>query len=479
LKFETVIGLEVHVQLDTRSKVFATESFVFGANPNTHVSPISLAHPGALPSINEQCIAYAMKLGLALGCEISRESFFDRKNYFYPDLPKGYQLSQDQVPLCIGGGLKIAEENGSTRHISLHHIHLEEDAGKSVHDQDPRHSFVDLNRAGVGLLEIVTNPDFRSAEEVSEFLGAIRKLVRYLGISDGDMEKGNMRCDANISIRPFGQEAYGTRVEIKNLNSIRHTRQAIAFEEKRQAALVNAGESIRQETRAFNPDTGATSSMRDKESADDYRYFPEPDLLPLAISEETLEKLRASLPELPWVRQARYIAELGLDIKKAKPLSEKLAVAQYFEQLMDAGLTAKLASNWLLGSVSAYLKEEKIEIEAFVLKPTSLAEVAKLVEAGKVPLKIAKEQLFAALIAQPEADPLALATQHNWLMESRDDELASAMQALIEKHPNEVERFRKGKKQLAGFFIGQLMREFKGKLDPKAIKAEVMKQLNK
>lgn len=479
MEFEAVIGLEVHVQLDTQSKVFATEDFAFGASANQNVSPVSMAHPGALPSINKTCVEYAIKLGLAMNCEIARETYFDRKNYFYPDLPKGYQLSQDNHPICGGGYMDLQLEDGSTKRITLDRIHLEEDAGKSIHDQDPRYTLIDLNRAGAGLLEIVSNPDFRTIEEVSIFLGEIRRLVRYLGVSDGDMEKGNMRCDANISIRPVGQEAYGTRVEVKNLNSIRHTRQAISYEIQRQISQLSAGESIEQQTRTFNTQTGLTAPMRDKETADDYRYFPEPDLSPLLIEEHTLERLRAELPELPWQRFDRYTKELGLDSKKAMPLIERIESARYFEALMQNGLSARLASNWMLGPIQAHLNETKTEIENFPISPAKLAKMAMLAEEGKLPLKLAREALFPALIKAPEADPLKLATSLNLLMESKGDELAEAMDALILRHPEETQKFRSGKKQLAGFFIGQLMRQFKGKLDPKEIKKVVFEKLNK
>ncbi len=478
MNFETVIGLEVHVQLDSRSKVFATEDFAFGAQANSHVSPISMAHPGALPSINEACVLHAIKLGLAMNCEISRYTYFDRKNYFYPDLPKGYQLSQDAHPICQGGYMNLRLKNGENKYISLDRIHLEEDAGKSIHDQDPDNTLIDLNRAGTGLMEIVTHPDFRSAEEAGLFLSEIRKLVRYLGISDGDMEKGNMRCDANISLRPVGQEAYGTRVEVKNLNSIRHMRQAIVYEEERQALALNAGKSIKQQTRTFNTETGTTAAMRDKETADDYRYFPEPDLLPLWIEEETLDEIRAQLPELPWQRLKRYTEELGLGFKKAQPLTELLERAQYFEALMKEGLTARLASNWLLGPIRTHLNESKSEIEDFPLSTATIASMAMLVESGKLPLKLAREKLFPALLAAPQREPLALATELNLLMEEKSDELAQAMDALIAQHPEETERFRKGKKQLAGFFIGLLMKQFKGKLDPQEVKKIVFEKLN-
>lgn len=478
MEFETVIGLEVHVQLDTQSKVFATEDFAFGAAANQNVSPISMAHPGALPSINQTCVEYAIKLGLAMHSEIARETHFDRKNYFYPDLPKGFQLSQDSHPICGGGYMDLRLEDGNIKRITLDRIHLEEDAGKSIHDQDPKHTLIDLNRAGAGLLEVVTNPDFRSTEEVSLFLGEIRKLVRYLGISDGDMEKGNMRCDANISLRPVGQEAYGTRVEVKNLNSIRHTRQAISYEVSRQQAELSSGGQISQQTRTFNTDTGLTAPMRDKETADDYRYFPEPDLLPLFISEKTLDKLRGELPELPWQRLDRYTQELGLDSKKAMPLTERIENARYFEALMEAGLTPRLASNWMLGPIQAHLNETKTEIEDFPISPGSLAKMALLADEGKLPLKLARETLLPALIDAPDKDPLQLAISLNLLMESKGDELSEAMDALIEQYPAEADRFRKGKKQLAGFFIGHLMKQFKGKLDPKEVKKVVFEKLN-
>jgi aspartyl-tRNA(Asn)/glutamyl-tRNA(Gln) amidotransferase subunit B len=476
MDFEAVMGLEVHVQLGTQSKIFATESFAFGGFPNSHVSPISMAHPGALPSINEACVRSAIKLGLATHCRIAPFTYFARKNYFYPDLPKGYQLSQDQDPICQEGHLELKLESGN-RNIRIHRIHLEEDAGKSIHDQDPHYSLIDLNRAGVGLVEIVTHPDFRTLEEVTVFLTEIRKLVRYLEISDGDMEKGNLRCDANVSIRPRGEEKLGTRVEIKNLNSMRNASRAIAYEIERQVSVVEQGGKIEQETRTFHVDTGATSPMRDKETADDYRYFPEPDLLPLQLEAEVLEEIRKEIPALPWERHQRYTQEFGLEADKAETLTERRESAEYFEALLAAGLEARLASNWQLGPIRSYLNDQQIDIDRFPIPPQQMAALAQLVEHKQVTLKVAKGQLFEAMLESPQATPLALARQLNLLLESQEDELEAAMKQLTEQFPEETARYRKGQKKLAGFFVGQLMRKFKGKADPKEVNRVVREVL--
>lgn len=477
--YQPVMGLEVHVQLHTKSKVFATEGFQFGAEANQWVSPITLAHPGALPSINQVCIEYAIRLGLATNCEIARHTYFARKNYFYPDSPKGYQLSQAEHPICENGYLDLELAEGKHKRIGIERIHLEEDAGKSIHDQDPSSTQIDLNRAGTGLLEIVTRPDFRTIEEVGIFLTEIRKLVRYLEISDADMEKGNMRCDANISVRLAGTETLGTRVEVKNLNSINFTRKAIRYEIERQISLLTAGQPIKQETRTYDINRGITASMREKETSDDYRYFPEPDLQPLALTDATISAIQASLPELPKSRFKRYVSALGLSPHKAAALTEQKAFSDYFEAVMAAGCDADAASTWLLGPVNAYLNAEKLEIETVGLPPKQIAAAAALVKEGKVSFSAAKAQLFPLMIKYPNELPATLARSNNLILADQSDELEAAMHALMKKHPDEVARFRKGKKQLAGFFVGQLMRQFKGKADPKAVNRVVRDELNR
>jgi len=474
--YQPVIGLEIHVQLSTRSKVFATEAFAFGGEPNTYVSPISLAHPGALPSLNQACIEQVVKLGLATHCQIDRQGYFARKNYFYPDLPKGYQLSQDQRPICYEGQVEVLQSDGSLKRVSLERIHLEEDAGKSIHDLDPEESLIDLNRAGTGLAEVVTRPDLRSAEEAGALLAEMRRLVRYIGVSDANMEQGNLRCDANVSIMPVGAEAYGTRVEIKNLNSITHLMRAIEHEIARQVRTVESGGTIVQETRTWDPVSQQTLPMRGKEMAADYRYFPEPDLLPLDLSEDLLHDLAASLPELPQARFQRYVAA-GIPVNESFTLIEQRAFSDYFEALQRQSGDPKTAANWLLGPVRTYLNAEGIEIADFPVPPQAIAALMALVEEGQVSLPAAREQVFPALIAAPETAPQALAQRLEVMMESQAGELASAMAALMAAHPDEVARFRAGKKQLHGFFVGQLMRQFRGKADPKEVNEVVRQKL--
>ena len=450
-KYQVVIGLEVHVQLLTQSKIFATEAFSFGSQPNVHISPITMAHPGALPSFNGQCLLHAIKLGLATDCTIARDTFFDRKNYFYPDLPKGYQLSQDRIPICSNGRLEIRLPDGSYKVVEIGRIHMEEDAGKSIHDQDAHASFIDLNRSGVGLVELVTRPDLRSPEEAGAFLAEIRKLVRYLQISDGNMEEGSLRCDANVSVMLKDTNTYGTRVEIKNINSISHVIKAITYEADRQIDVLESGGWLQQETRTWNFSTGTTAPMRDKEQADDYRYFPEPDLLPVRVAEEQLEEIRQQIPELPIQRMKRYTDQLGIPANESLTLVEQKDFSDYFEVLSRQLQDAKLAANWLLGPVRTWMNEENARISAFSVSMDHLINMIQLVNDGKIGRNAAREKLFPQMLLQPTVAPQKLAAELEIFLDTNTTELEEAVEALILQHPEETKKYRAGKKALMGF----------------------------
>ncbi|RMG24082.1 MAG: Asp-tRNA(Asn)/Glu-tRNA(Gln) amidotransferase subunit GatB [Bacteroidetes bacterium] len=476
-KYQAVIGLEVHVQLQVKSKIFATEAFTFGSEPNEHISVITLAHPGALPSINGACVQQALKMGLATHCHIPTATYFARKNYFYPDLPKGYQLSQAENPICQNGYLDVPMPDGGLHRIRIERIHLEEDAGKSIHDLDERDTLIDLNRAGAGLIELVTYPDLRSADEACAFMAEIRKLVRYLGVGDGNMEQGNLRCDANVSVMLKTATEYGTRVEVKNLNSINYLGKAINYEIERQIALIENGGEVRQSTRTWQVSTGTTQLMRDKETADDYRYFPEPDLQPLRISREQLAQLQEALPVLPAALYERYTQELGLSYLEAMALVEQASTARYFDALLEQKLEARVAYNWLMGPVKSYLNEHQLETEAFPVEPARLAALIRLVEGGKVSHNAARERLLPAMMLHAEAEPAHLARELNVLMESNTTAIAQAMEALMQEFPDEVARYRNGRKGLMGFFVGKIMKAFKGKANPKEVNQVVKSQL--
>ncbi|MEZ4776864.1 MAG: Asp-tRNA(Asn)/Glu-tRNA(Gln) amidotransferase subunit GatB [Bacteroidia bacterium] len=476
-QYQTVIGLEIHVQLLTNSKIFAQEGFSFGSLPNHHVSVITMAHPGALPSINRRCIDHAVKIGLATHCQINRNSFFARKNYFYPDLPKGYQMSQDTDPICTHGFIDIRTESGSQQKIRIGRIHLEEDAGKSLHDQDPHISMIDLNRAGVGLVEIVTEPDLRSAEDAATLLAEIRRLVRFLEISDGNMEEGSLRCDANISVMPVGSETLGTRVEVKNMNSFNHLTRAILYESERQIALIEAGGKVVQETRTWDVNTQKTSPMRQKETADDYRYFPEPDLLPLGLTEEYIEKIRSEIPRLPQELYLEYTESLQIAHNEAMTLTEQKNFADYFEAIRKLTPFEKEASNWLLGPVRAWLNDSGKEIGDFPISTEKLADLIRLVQEDKISNHAARDQVFPIMLVRPEESPLAIAGELNILLESKQDEVENAMIALMNQFPQETTRYRSGKKGLKGFFVGHIMRQFQGKASPREVNDVVERML--
>jgi len=388
-KYETVIGLEVHIQLSTLRKVFAPEDFVFGSEPNHHVSPVSMAHPGALPTPNLKCLRHIIKLGLAIGCEITPISYFARKNYFYPDLPKGFQLTQDTLPICGEGKMEITISGKHKKEIQIERIHLEEDAGKSIHDIHPTQTLIDLNRAGVGLAELVTKPDLRSAEEAGAFLAEIRRIVRYLQISDGNMEEGSLRCDANVSVMPRGSDTYGTRVEIKNINSISQVIKAISYESKRQMRCLEAGESLTQETRTWDVQKGKSFPMRDKETADDYRYFPEPDMQPVKVSKELLEELAAEIPRLPQERVEIYKKTYKIHKNEAQTLADQREFSDYFETLIKYTDSPKSAANWMLGAVRSHLNETSTDISQFPLSPEHFSSLIKRATEKKVILNAA------------------------------------------------------------------------------------------
>ncbi len=465
-RYETVVGLEVHIQLSTKTKLFCGDSAAYGGAPNTHISPITLAHPGTLPVLNKTAVEFAIKLGLALGCDITRHSFFDRKHYFYPDLPKGFQTSQSRSPVCMGGQLKVSV-GGEEKLVQIHHIHLEEDAGKSIHDADPDYTCIDLNRAGVPLLELVTEPVLRSSEEAYSFLTNLRKLVRWTGICDGNMEEGSLRCDANISIRPVGQSELGTKVEVKNLNSIRNVRRAIDAEVERQTKMLDNNETIIQQTRGYDADSNTTTGQRDKEEANDYRYLPCPDLPPFEISDAWLSEVQEMLPELPETLFEKYTTALGLPAQDAEVLTEEKALSDYFNQLVKETSHVKAAANWLLGPIKSWLNGQNAEISSLPLSPAQLAAVIEIVQSGAVSFSAASYTLLTAVLQQPMADVKTLAASLNLVMDSNEDELESWVKEVLAAMPDKVKEYQKGKKGLIGLFVGEVKKRSKGKADPK------------
>ncbi len=468
-KYEVVIGLEVHAQLATNSKLFCGDSTVFGAEPNTHISPITLGHPGTLPKTNKKAVNYAIRMGLACSCEIEKDNYFARKNYFYPDLPKGYQISQHTTPICKGGLVRIKTDDGTYRNVQLNRIHLEEDAGKSIHDLDDLYTCIDLNRAGTPLIEIVTEPDIFSAEEAYQYVTEIRKLVRWLAICDGNMEEGSLRCDANISLKPKGSSVLGTRVEVKNLNSIRNVKKAIEFEVERLAKILDAGEKVQQQTRSFDASNDTTFAIRDKEEANDYRYFPDPDLAPFHLTESFIQNIAAELPVLPNELQRKYESELGLSLYDAHQLSEELQTAQYFNSVIQFTTNYKAVANWILGPIRQWLHENHQTIDQLGLAPEKLAGLLALVDEGKVNFSIASSKILAVLIEEPHQSALAIAETLNLLQVSDSGELEKWVDEVIAKMPDKVAEYKKGKKGLIGLFVGEVKKLSKGKADPKAV----------
>jgi aspartyl-tRNA(Asn)/glutamyl-tRNA(Gln) amidotransferase subunit B len=466
-KYEVVIGLEVHAQMLTKSKAYSNDINEYGSNPNTNVSVISLGHPGTLPKMNKKTIEFAIKLGLACGSSIAKDQYFARKNYFYPDLPKGYQITQDKTPICTGGNIFIKSVDGEEKSIGITRIHMEEDAGKSIHDVDVFDTLVDLNRAGVPLLEIVSEPDIRSSQEAYDYLTEVRKLVRYLDICDGNMEEGSMRCDANVSVRLLNAPEFGTKVEVKNMNSIRNVQRAIEFEINRQIELLEKGEFIAQETRGFDALKGITISMRSKEAANDYRYFPEPDLQPLVIDEQQIAQIKSEMPALPRELFQKYTSELGLTTYDASILTDSKPIALFFEEIIQSTNNYKAAANLVMGDIKSYLNHNGLEISEFPIKAKTIAHLVQLVETGKISSSVASQQIFPILIDQPSKDPLELAIELNLIQESDEGSLKTYIQQVIDENPVEVERYVAGEKQLTGFFMGKLMKVSGGKADPK------------
>ncbi|MFD0764709.1 Asp-tRNA(Asn)/Glu-tRNA(Gln) amidotransferase subunit GatB [Mucilaginibacter lutimaris] len=476
-KYELVVGLEVHAQLSTLSKAFSSDSAAFGAEPNHHVSPVSLGHPGTLPRINKRMVEYAVKMGLACNCIINLKNTFARKNYFYADLPKGFQTTQDQQPICLGGGVTVKLSDGSSKTIAIHHIHMEDDAGKSSHDQHDQYSLIDLNRAGVPLIEIVSEPDLRSAEEAGQFLTEIRRILRYLDICDGNMEEGSMRCDANISVRLKGATQFGNRCEVKNLNSIRNVQRAIEHEFARQVEIIEAGGHIDQNTLNFNADTGETSVLRSKEMANDYRYFPEPDLLPVQIIEEQLDVIRKSMPALPNELFEKYTKNLGLSDYDAGVIIADKDFAVYFEELIKHTTNYKSAANWVMGAVRSYINDNSINVADFNLPPKNLAGLIQLVDEGKVNNSVATQKLFPEMLKVNNKTADQLAKDLNLLISGDTNEVDEFIRAALAKYPDKVVEYQKGKKGVLGLFMGEVMKLSKGKIDPQKTNQLLIKEL--
>jgi aspartyl-tRNA(Asn)/glutamyl-tRNA(Gln) amidotransferase subunit B len=478
ISYQPVIGLEIHAQLQTNSKIFASDPVLFGQEANTLISPISLGHPGTLPKLNKKVVEYAIKMGLAIGSKIAAKQYFDRKNYFYPDLPKGYQITQDKTPICMGGAILVHLKEGD-KLMEFHHIHLEEDAGKSLHEGDNPYSFLDYNRAGTPLIEMVTEPSIYSSEEAFALVSEVRKLVRYLGICDGNMEEGSLRADVNVSIRPVGTTTLGTKVEIKNMNSLRNIQRAIEYEIIRQTKVLNEGGSLIQETRTFDAHAGTTHSMRVKETMNDYRYFPEPDLAPVEISESWLNEIKATMPLLPWEQEQKLIKNYHLPAYDAHFLADTREMALYFEETAQHSKAYKSISNWLMGPVKSHLNDKNQSITDFELSPKALAEIVELVEKGTLTHNLAAHQLFPLAIENPDKSAEKIVEEQGWLHGQSGDELTKWVQEAIAAYPDKVKEYQKGKKGLIALFIGEVMKKSRGTADPKRVNQLMSEELAK
>jgi aspartyl-tRNA(Asn)/glutamyl-tRNA(Gln) amidotransferase subunit B len=474
MQFESVIGLEVHTQLKTKTKIFCGCSTEFGAPPNTHTCPVCIGMPGVLPVLNKKVVELTLKMALATGCQIARLSRFARKNYFYPDLPKGYQISQYELPLAEHGSLTI-EINGQKRTIGITRIHMEEDAGKLIHDQDRPVSRVDLNRTGVPLIEIVSEPDMRSPEEAGDYLRRLHAIARYLEISDGNMEEGSFRCDANISLRPEGIETFGTRTEIKNLNSFKNVEKALKYEIVRQKEILMDGGKIVQETRLWDPQKGRTGSMRGKEEAHDYRYFPDPDLLPLKIDEDWIKRIKKELPELPEAKKQRFMTNLGLTAYDADILTADKELADYFDACLATYHSPKQICNWIMGPLLGWLKSQGKNIPSSPIPPPHLAQLTQLIEDGTISGKIAKTVF--EIMTKSDKSPKQIVTEKKMVQVTNTDAIDDAVVKVIEASPNEVRRYIQGEKKLLGFFVGQVMKATKGKANPKLVNERLRNKL--
>lgn len=472
--YEAVIGLEVHAQLKTNSKLFCSCSTQFGNEPNSNVCPVCSGMPGALPVVNKRAVEYAVRMALATKCEVNLENVFARKNYFYPDLPMGYQISQFELPIAEHGNIEISLESGR-KTIGITRIHMENDAGKSIHSQTENASFVDLNRAGTPLIEIVSEPDMRSPEEAEAYLRSLHAILLYLGICDGNMEEGSFRCDANVSIRPRGQEEFGTRAELKNMNSFRNVRRAIAYEIERQEDLLEDGEEVVQETRLFDVDKGVSMPMRGKEEAHDYRYFPDPDLLPLKLDQEWVEGIRQSLPELPEIRRARFIEEFGLPEYDADVLTGDRLMADYYEAALAVYNEPKKLSNWMMTDMLRVCNDAGCGIDACGLAPEDFGKLVRIVNDGVINQKVG-QKVFKELF-EAGGDPEAYVKEKGLVQISDSGALETAVDEVIAENPDEVEAYRGGKKKLMGFFVGQIMRKTKGQANPKLVNQILAKKL--
>jgi aspartyl-tRNA(Asn)/glutamyl-tRNA(Gln) amidotransferase subunit B len=475
-KYELVVGLEVHAQLITASKAYSADPNAYGDHPNTNVSVVTLGHPGTLPVANKKVVEHAIRLGLATHCSIAPWMHYARKNYFYPDLPKGYQITQDHTPICTKGFVMIPVEGGEKR-IGITRIHMEEDAGKSIHDVDPFNTLVDLNRAGVPLVEVVSEPDIRSGQEAYDYLVEIRRLVRYLDICDGNMEEGSLRCDANISLRPKGATTFGTRCEVKNMNSFRNVMRAIEYEAQRQSEVLDAGGTIHMETRTFDAGKGTTIGLRSKELAHDYRYFPEPDLQPLTVSDSMKEAIRREMPPLPRELRAKYTQQLGLNDYDAGILTDDKATALYYEAVIATVPNYKAAANWVMGDVRGWVNERGLDMAQFPITPQRLAGIIQLIDAGKVSHSTASQKLFPLMLEDPASSAEELAVRHDLVQQTNEDEITALMARLMETYPDKVEAYRKGNKGLLGLFMGEVMKATKGKADPKRANEVVRRSL--
>ncbi|MGB4080624.1 MAG: Asp-tRNA(Asn)/Glu-tRNA(Gln) amidotransferase subunit GatB [Bacteroidia bacterium] len=477
-KYEVIVGLEIHSQLLTKSKAFCSDKVAFGEPANTLVSPISLGHPGTLPVHNKEAVNMAIMLGLACDCDITEYNTYDRKNYFYADLPKGYQITQLGTPICLNGKVEITLLDGQTKLINLTRIHMEEDTGKGLHDLDIENTLMDYNRAGTPLVEIVTEPDFRSGDEAYAFLSEIRKLVRYLGVCDGNMEEGSLRCDANVSIRAIGTTAFGTKVEVKNMNSMTNVKKAIEYEFERQCKMADAGEEIHSETRNFDALKGTTFSMRSKELVNDYRFFPEPDLPPLVVSQEWISNVKSVMPALPKELYNKFNTEMGLGEYDASILTESREIAEYFLAICDHTQNYKAAANWTMGAVKNWVNSNASHILVFPLSAATIAELISSIDQGVINFSIAEQQVFPALLINPSQKVNEIIANQNLELMDDDESLQTWINEVLAEFPDKVEDYRSGKTNLIGLFIGQVKKKSSGKADPKRTNELLIKALS-
>lgn len=474
MNFTTTIGLEVHVEMKTKSKAFSPAPVQYGQEPNTNTNVIDWGYPGVLPEVNKGALEYGMRAALALNCQITQDIHFDRKNYFYPDNPKAYQITQAQTPIGHDGFLEIELEDGSTKKIGIEEMHVEEDAGKNTHDPDG-YSYVDLNRQGTPLIEIVSKPDIASADEAYAYLKKLRQVIQFTGVSDVKMEEGSMRADVNISVRPIGSDQYGTKTEMKNLNSFEHVRSGLKYEEQRQENVIRAGGSIQQETRRFDVNTGETVLMRVKEGKSDYRYFPEPDLPPIHISDDWIKEIKDSIPEMPEDRRKRYVNEWGVTEYDADVLTQTMEMSDFFEATVATGADPKLAANWLMGDVSAYMNDKKVELADLALTPAHLAQMIGLIQDETISSKIAKK-VFKQIVAN-DTDPKAWVEEKGMVQLSDPATLQPIIDDVLDNNAKSIEDFKNGKNRAVGFLVGNIMKQTRGKANPKVVNKLLMASL--